>query len=301
MTNLFLLIFFFSTSFVFAAGIPSPAELRTAERYHAVGYQYQAQGNLLQARFLYQQAEAFAPDDPALLNDLGVVYESLGQADESLKHYLKAIAVDFKYLPAYMNLGHFSEARGNVATATYYFSQRVKFGDPRDSRTLQAQAQIDRLNHSSLSLAQSNFEFDMRSLESEMALRDREKDLEQERQRVIRAEEDYLTGKKLFQAGRYDEAKLSFEVSLSENKAHQGAQEMLERVNTMIALDPRVKDFGLHQDPARDMAMIEYNKGSRLMRSGNRDEALEAFDRAQELAPADPYIRAVRAEAARQP
>ncbi len=301
MMNLFVLAFFFFTSSVFAADRSSPAELRTAQRYHTIGYQYQAQGNLQQARFLYQQAETFDPNDPALLNDLGVVYEALGQSDEALKHYLRAVAVDFKFLPAYMNLGYFYEARGNTATAAYYFSQRVKFGNPRDARTLQAQAQIDRLNHNSADLVQRKIESDMKALESDMALRDREKDVEQARQYVIRAEADYQTGMKFFRARRYDEAKVYFEVSVQENANHEGAKDMLDRVNMMTAMDPSLKDSGLHKDPARDLAMVEYNKGSRLMRSGNRQEALEAFDRALELAPGDPYILAVRAQAARQP
>ena len=300
MMNLFVLFFFFIATSVFASDKPSPAELLTAQRYHAVAYQYQTQGNLLQARFLYQEAETFNPNDPALLNDLGVVYEALGQSEDALKHYLKAVTVDFKFLPAYMNLGYYYAARGNTATAVYYFSQRVKLGNPRDARTLQAQAQINRLNHNSVELVQRRLDSDMKALESDMALRDREKDVEQVRQRVIRAEADYQTGMKFFRAGRYDEARVYFEVSVRENGAHEGAKDMLDRVNTMTAMSPSLKDSGLHKDPARDLAMVEYNKGSRLMRSGNRQEALKAFDRALELAPGDPYILAVRAQAARQ-
>lgn len=301
MMRLLLLVFFSTTSLVLASGTPSPAERLTARRYHEVGRRYQMDGNLLQARFLYQQAEIFSPDDPALLNDLGVVYEALGQWDESLRHYLKATELDYQFFPAYMNLGYYYAARGHVDTAIYYFDQCVKFGDPHDPRTLRAQAQIDRLKDSSFIPTRRKLESDMKSLENEMALRGKEKGMELERQRVIRAEADFQEGVRLFEAARYDEAKIFFEVSLRENEAHQGSEEMLDRVNTMIAMNPMLKDSGLRRDPSRVLAMAEYNRGARLMRSGNREQALLAFDRALKLMPSDPYIQAVRAQAARQP
>ena len=292
--RIFFGLFFFLPSL--AVALPS-LDQKAAHEYQAKGYEAQMKGDLSQARFLYERAEVLMPDDAALLNDIGLVDEATGRIDEAEEHYLKAIAADFKCLPAYSNLGYLYAGKGNFELAGQYFDKRVKLGSAHDPRTLQAQAELDRVTLSSRGLMMKKRAVDKESLEGAMILRAREKAVPDTRQNVINAEIDYQRGLMLFQARRFDAARKSFEMCLSVSQGHSGAVHMLERIKAMKKARPAFKDAALSADQDSVIAMAEYNKGLRLLRDGYRDEALKAFDRALLFMPLDQEIQAARQKA----
>jgi tetratricopeptide (TPR) repeat protein len=268
-----------------------------AREYQAKGYEAQMKGDLGQAEFLYERAEVLIPDDAGLLNDLGLVEEALGKVDEAEAHYLKAIAVDFKCLPAYSNLGYLYAQKENYEMAGRYFEKRVKFGTVNDPRTLQAQAELDRITQFSRSLVQKKRALEKDSLESTMILRAKEKVIPSTRESVINAEVDYQRGLALFHARRYETARKSFEMCLEADRGHKGATHMLERIKGMHNTQPVLKDVRSSAGQDRVIAMAEYDKGLRLLRDGYRDEAIKAFDRALLFFPFDKDIAAARQKA----
>jgi tetratricopeptide (TPR) repeat protein len=295
MFRIFLCGLFFFPSLAFAS--QQSLDLKVAHEYQAKGYEAQMKGDMPQARFLYERAAVLMPDDASLLNDLGLVSEALGKIDEAEEYYLKAITADFKCLPAYSNLGYLYENKGNYELAGQYFEKRVKFGKVRDPRTLQAQAELDRITKFSRSLTKKKKAAEKESLENAMVLRAKEKVVPSVRESVVNAEVDYQRGLLLFEARRYDAARKSFEMCLAVSRAHKGAAHMLERTKAMQKVRPVLKDVRSSVDQDRAIAMAEYDKGLRLLRDGYRDEALKAFDRALVFFPSDKDIQAARRKA----
>ena len=294
MFKVFFCFFLFLPSLAMAA---QALDQKVAREYQAKGYEAQMAGDLNQAQFLYERAEVLMPDDAGLLNDIGLVDEALGKTDEAEDHYLKAIAVDFKCLPAYSNLGYFYENKENYELAGQYFEKRVKFGNAHDPRTLQAQAELERITKFSRSLMKKKKEAEKDSLENAMVLRAKEKVVPSTRESVINAEVDYQRGLTLFQARRYEAARKSFEMCLATERGHKGALHMLQRTKAMENTRGVLKDVRSSADQDCVIAMAEYDKGLRLLRDGYRDEALKAFDRALLFLPADKDIVAARQKA----
>ena len=291
-------VFFCLLVFIPSLALAAPSlDLRVAHEYQAKGYEAQMKGDLAQAAFLYQRAEVLMPDDAPLLNDIGLVAEALGRIDEAEEHYLKAIAADFKCLPAYSNLGYLYENKGNFELAGQYFEKRIKFGNAHDPRTLQAQAELDRVTQFSRGLTKKKKAVEREALENAMILRAREKVVPSMRESVVNAEVDYQRGLKLFEAGRYDAARKSFEMCLAAARGHKGAAHMLERVKGLQKTRPVLKNVRSSAEQDRVIAMTEYDKGLRLLRDGYRDEALKAFDRALLFAPSDKDVSAARRKA----
>jgi tetratricopeptide (TPR) repeat protein len=294
MFKVFLCVLLFFPSLAMAS---QSLDRKIAREYQANGYEAQMKGDLAQAEFLYERAEVLMSDDAGLLNDLGLVEEALGKVDEAEDHYLKAVAADFKCLPAYSNLAYLYENKENYEMAGQYFEKRVKFGTAHDPRTLQAQAELERITQFSRSLTKKKKAVDKESLENAMVLRAKEKVIPSTRESVINAEVDYQRGLVLFQAHRYEAARKSFEMCLDAARGHKGAAHMLERTKAMQNTRPVLKNVRSSADQDRVIAMAEYDKGLRLLRDGYRDEALKAFDRALLFLPSDKDIVVARQKA----
>lgn len=270
---------------------------QVALEYQAKGQAAQMRGDLTQAQFLYERAEALLPNDAGLLNDIGLVDEALGRINEAEAHYLKAIASDFKCLPAYSNLGYLYENQEKFDLAAQYFEKRVKLGSPQDPYTLQAQAELDHVILFSRSLKQKKKTVEAKALENAMVLRSREQVVPSLRARIIKAEVDYQRGLRLFQERHYDAARRAFEMCLAFSGGHKGAAHMLDRLKAMRNSPRIVKEVVSGGQKDHAIAMAEYDKGLRLLQDGYRDEAVKAFDRALVFAPSDRDIEAARQKA----
>ena len=294
MFRFFLCLLFFFPSLAWGS---QALDLKIGREYQAKGYEAQIRGDLAQAEFLYERAEVLMPDNAALLNDIGLVNEAMGRIDAAEEHYLKAITADFKCLPAYSNLGYLYENKGNYELAAQYFEKRVRYGKVRDPRTLQAQAELERITQFSRSLMKKKRAAEKESLENAMVLRAKEKVVPSARETVINAEVDYQRGFMLFKARRYDAARKSFEMCLAAAPEHRSASHMLQRIKAMQNTRPALKEARSGADQDRVIAMAEYEKGLRLFRDGYRDEAVKAFDRALLFLPSDTDIAAARQKA----
>ncbi len=291
----FLVLFILFPLYVaFAMTVPTPLEIKDAAEYRAKGYEFQMRGQLSQAQFFYERARTLTPDDTGLLNDLGLVYEGLGQVEAAEENYLQAISLDYKCLPAYSNLGYFYEAKGDSEMAAQYFEKRVKYGNPLDPRTLEAQLDLDRVRHTSLGMSRKILAQDRQVLENAMVLRAKDKSQSVSREKVISAEVEYQRGLDFFAARQYEAARAAFSAALSQDLKHKGARHMLERARTMAMRGPTIVETAPARNDPAGIAAGEYEKGLRLMRDGYREEALKAFDRGLVFAPADPELLAVR-------
>jgi len=83
----------------------SAADKKQASYHFQMGESYLREQNITAALTELTEAEKYTPDDPQLLNFLGMVYFSKGKYDVAEQKYLKAIAIK----PS------FSEARNHLA------------------------------------------------------------------------------------------------------------------------------------------------------------------------------------------
>lgn len=109
------------------------------------GYQAWQAGNRTEAMSYYEAALALKPDEVDALNSLGVIYEEVGLLEKAEEKYLAAIKVDYKFLPAYSNLGVLYWNQGNTAKAIHYFQKRVDLGLPGDPWTIKAKKALDKM------------------------------------------------------------------------------------------------------------------------------------------------------------
>ncbi|MFA5059855.1 MAG: tetratricopeptide repeat protein [Candidatus Omnitrophota bacterium] len=130
---IFFFVFFAFQSVVFAGSKES-----SAREYHLKGYEAQQKGNLQDALSFYIKAASLSEENPAILNDVAICYEKLGMPEKAEENYLRAIAVDPDYLPAYSNLAYFYARQDNIPRAIEFFKQRIELGDADDPWTQRA-------------------------------------------------------------------------------------------------------------------------------------------------------------------
>lgn len=62
-----------------------------------------------EALFRFRQAERLSPEDVSVLNNIAVAYEALGQFEQALEHYQRALRVDANSRDLKRNYARFSE------------------------------------------------------------------------------------------------------------------------------------------------------------------------------------------------
>src|SRR5262245_31496402 len=73
-------------------------------QYREQGIAEQQKGNLNEALTHFSKAVSLGSDDPALYNDMGVIYEQMGLLGTAEKYYGMALRKDRSYLPTYSNM-----------------------------------------------------------------------------------------------------------------------------------------------------------------------------------------------------
>ena len=74
-------------------------------------------GNLYDALSYYTKAIELGLESPVVYNDMGVLYEQVNLRTKAEQFYLKAMALDDKYLPTYSNLAYYYQADGDQERA----------------------------------------------------------------------------------------------------------------------------------------------------------------------------------------
>ena len=99
-----------------------------ARAYRDEGYKLQSMGDWEEALSYYQKAVEMDPLFVEAYNDLGVAYENSGDDQSAIRMYRRALEIDSSYLPTYTNLAFFYEQKGDIENATKYWVKRYELG-----------------------------------------------------------------------------------------------------------------------------------------------------------------------------
>lgn len=140
----------FATSFLFAQ-VPNPeknlSELqKEARSYRQEGFELQHIGNMDDAMSVYQKAIEMDPSYAVAYNDLGIIYEAKGFIDQAEECYLKSIEISPNYLSAYSNLALLYEGKRDLDKAAFYWRKRIQLGKPNDPWTKKARERLKDIN-----------------------------------------------------------------------------------------------------------------------------------------------------------
>lgn len=113
-----------------------------ARMYRQQGLQFQHIGNIDQAMMMYQKAVELDPAYAVAYNDLGVLFEGMDEPDRAEQCYLKAAQVDPLFASAYSNLAIFYENKRDLVRAAYYWKKRIEHGMVDDPWTLKARKRL---------------------------------------------------------------------------------------------------------------------------------------------------------------
>jgi len=116
-----------------------------ARLYRSQGLALQRIGNLDEALSLYQKAVQLDPEFIVAYNDMGVLYEAKGLPKEAEKSYLRAIELEPGYLSSYSNLAMLYENQREFEKAASYWQKRIELGSADDPWTEKAKQRLDEL------------------------------------------------------------------------------------------------------------------------------------------------------------
>jgi tetratricopeptide (TPR) repeat protein len=116
---------------------------REARFYRQQGLGAQRLGNLDEAISFYKKAVLCDPAYPVVHNDLGVIYEIKGLPGAAEESYLKAIQIDPLYLSAYSNLALLYESKHRLDKAAVYWQKRVELSSTSDPWTRKARERLE--------------------------------------------------------------------------------------------------------------------------------------------------------------
>ncbi|MCM8789413.1 MAG: tetratricopeptide repeat protein [Candidatus Omnitrophica bacterium] len=119
--------------------------LEEAKSYYINGLELQKGGNWLEAKLNFEKAIELDPAFAPAHNQLGIILEIQGKADEAEELYLKAISIDPDYLAPYSNLALIYEAKNNKKKAIEYWKKRLALGDPNDMWAKEAMEHLEKL------------------------------------------------------------------------------------------------------------------------------------------------------------
>ena len=200
-----------------------------AEQFRRQGRASQEQGDFGKALFYFSRAAAYLPDDAAIQNDLGLMYEQLGKLDDAEASYRSAIEKDTRYLPAYSNLGILFKKRGNYEFAAMYLQRRIELGGGSDPWVLSAQEELEDLYRKAPYLKNTRTLESASELERQIA---QDKTLAKEshyRKKTVGYELALRKGLDAFKTHDYPTAIASFEEALRLKPDSSEAQHALDR------------------------------------------------------------------------
>ena len=114
-----------------------------AREYRTAGLEYQKIGDIDNALVFYQKAVEIDPQYSVVYNDLGVLFDAKGMIDRAEENYLKAIAIQPNFLSPYTNLAILYETKRDLNKAAFYWKKRAELGHPDDLWTQRAKRRLD--------------------------------------------------------------------------------------------------------------------------------------------------------------
>lgn len=119
---------------------------QAAVQARSTGYQLQKAGDYTAALKELKKATRLDPYYAAPHNDLGILYEELGNAKNAEQAYLKALSIDPTYVSVYTNLAALYETQGDITNALRYWKMRSKMGNTDDPWRKKAMQKINMLS-----------------------------------------------------------------------------------------------------------------------------------------------------------
>lgn len=113
-----------------------------AIEYRQKGYEAQKSGMLVEALSFYQKAIQVDPSQAPVYNDIGVVYEMLGEAANAEQAYLRSVSIDPAYAKAYFNLAQVYEGKGDLLGASRHWIKLLETGNKEDPVVKKAENRI---------------------------------------------------------------------------------------------------------------------------------------------------------------
>ena len=113
-----------------------------AVTYRTESYERQRQGDFAGAMAGYQQAAALDPTYPTPHNDMGILYEQMGQLEDAKRAYEQALVIDPEHLEAHANLAMLYERLGDKEQAVMHWFKRHQLGEPSDPWTARAEERL---------------------------------------------------------------------------------------------------------------------------------------------------------------
>lgn len=244
---------------------------KQARLYRNQGLGLQKVGDIDQAMSLYQKAIQLEPIYAVAYNDLGTVYEAKGLADQAEACYLQAITLDPHYLSPYSNLALLYENKRDLDKAYIYWKKRADLGLPSDPWTQKSRKRLEDLMQIIPSL--------------------REKFIEEESVKLMKDTEEKKRAQRLKNT---EEAKTHVEKA-NRLYAKQEYKKAIEELEAAISLNPNDEAISAKIDKIRAKMKEQqkeevvknlqgyFQSGIRLYRQDSPQAAKQEFERMLEL------------------
>ena len=159
------LLFLFFSSPAFCAHLLK----EEAVEFHRQGHSAQESGMLNEALGFYQKASAIDPASAHLYNDLGLVYEMLGEFEIASGCLLKAVSIEPESIEAYSRLALLSEKDGNFPLAAKYWLKFIELGNKNNPAVREAKNRVYEIGRIIPEVMDSYIELEASSLKKEIS------------------------------------------------------------------------------------------------------------------------------------
>lgn len=285
-----------------------------AESMLLEGQRAYEEGNLTRALALLDSAEIYAPNAPVISYNRGRVYTGMNQFEAAREAFQTAVDLDPNYPEAHFRLGNLASQRGELRKALnlYRTEERIapssalyvekgltygKLGQPDSARIAYEKAiSLDSTN-ANAHMMYGQFLEETGALEPALAHSRRALSLEPDRPNY-----QFAVGSQLFQLGRLEEAADYLKRAADARLLHYPAQYNLGQVLLRLGREAEANRYLARADSARslmDQITAAQGAASRnpqavdawtrlgvlFRRAGERDNAVQAFNRALEIEP----------------
>lgn len=137
---------------------------KQARIYRLEGLKLQKLGNLEEALGLFQKAIGTDPSLVTAYNDVGIIYESLGSPQMAEEAYQKVIMLMPGFTGSYSNLALLYESQNQMDRAVFYWANRAELGPSDDPWRMKAKNRYDQLMESMPEIRNKQVEFEASEL-----------------------------------------------------------------------------------------------------------------------------------------
>jgi len=247
-----------------------------ARGYRAKGLASQEMGDIEEAMKLYQKAIVLDPAYAIVYNDLGIILEAKGLLDRAEQSYLRAVKLDPSLLSPYSNLALFYENKRQLEKALYYWRKRIELGPSGDHWTEMAVRRLEDLSWVIPSLRKKMIEQETARLAEQIEEEKRLQKQKEAQEAKKHLEALRKSARRYYKQGDYKNAIKEFNLVLSLKPQDKEAQELIDKANKILEKREKVSNIKKLRSHFQD--------GLRLYKEDNLQGAQQKFDKINELA-----------------